>query len=76
MNNQEVELDQLDDSDINIKLYTITDIQRIFHIGKNKAYKLIQLRGFPTMQIGKTILVPHDQLYQWINNNVFNKIDV
>lgn len=74
MKSQEEELDQQGDN--NIKLYTITDIQKVFHIGKNKAYKLMQLRGFPTIQIGKTILVPHDQLCQWIDQNISNKIDL
>ena len=32
----------------------------------------MQLRGFPTIQIGKTILVPHNQLCQWINQNISN----
>lgn len=74
MNIPEVELEAQDDN--NIKLYTIADIQKIFHMGKNKTYKLIQLRGFPTIQIGKTILVPHNQLCQWINQNISNKIEV
>ena len=74
MNIPEGELEAQDDN--NIKLYTIADIQKIFHIGKNKTYKLMQLRGFPTIQIGKTILVPHNQLFQWINQNISNKIEV
>lgn len=36
-----------------MELYTITDLQTILHIGKNTAYKIAKLKGFPTIQIGK-----------------------
>ena len=74
MNIPEVELEAQDDN--NIKLYTIADIQKMLHRDKNKTYKVMQLRGVPTIQIGERILVPHNQLCQWINQNISNKIEV
>ena len=38
-------------------------------IGKNTAYKLVKLKGFPSIKIGNKILIPHNKLYDWIEKN-------
>lgn len=67
MNSPEEELEVQGNSEI--KLYTVKDLQRIFHIGKNKAYELINIKGFPYIKIGRNILIPDDKLRKWISEN-------
>lgn len=67
MSSQEEELEVQENSEI--KLYTVKDLQRIFHIGKNKAYELINIKGFPHIKIGRSILIPDDKLRKWISEN-------
>ena len=59
------DLDQLDDK----ILYTPKDLQRILGIGKNLAYKLIQTRGFPSININGHYYVPKTKLIKWLETN-------
>lgn len=59
---------------MNITMYSIKDLQEIMGIGKNTAYKLVKLKGFPFIQIGKKILIPSDGLNKWIEENYGSKI--
>ena len=47
-------------------LYTVDDIQRIFKIGRNKAYELLSSDGFPSLKLNKKIYVSKDRLEDWI----------
>ena len=55
-------------------LLTIKDLMRIFRCGKNYAYALTKLPGFPTLQIGKKIYIPADGLEKWVKENMGTKI--
>lgn len=57
-------------------LLTIQDIQEIFQCGKNYAYSLTKLKGFPTIKIGKKIFVPNDKLKKWIDENTNTEIEL
>lgn len=57
-------------------LLTIKDIQEIFQCGKNYAYSLTKLKGFPTIKIGKKIFVPKDKLEKWIEENTNTEIEL
>ncbi len=52
-----------------IKMLTAKDIQRIFHMGKNTAYALMNSKGFPTLRINERLFVSPDALQKWINDN-------
>lgn len=56
-----------------IVMYTIDDLQRIFGIGRTKAYQLASSSGFPAIKLNKKILVPQKQLMDWINKNCGKK---
>lgn len=60
----------------NIKLYTLKELQNVMKIGKNTAYKLTKLKGFPIIRIGNKILVPHNQLIEWLDKNKGNTINI
>lgn len=36
-------------------------------IGKNKAYELVKMEGFPALFIGSAIRIPVDALKTWLN---------
>ena len=57
-------------------LLIIKDIQEVFQCGKNYAYSLTKLKGFPTIKIGKKIFVPKDKLKKWIDENTNTEIEL
>ena len=57
-------------------LLTIKDVQEIFQCGKNYAYSLTKLKGFPTIKIGKKIFIPKDKLKKWIDENTNTEIEL
>ena len=52
-----------------IILYTVDDIQRIFKIGRSKAYQLLSSSGFPTIRLNKKLLVEKEKLVDWLSKN-------
>jgi len=62
--------------DKEIKLYTITELKKIFHCGNNKIYQIINSSGFPKIKIGKQFYVPKDKLQKWIYINIGNEITI
>ena len=47
--------------------YTTKDLMEIFHIGKNKAYKLMNQRDFPSIKLGNKYLVSKSNLEEFLN---------
>ncbi len=41
----------------------------VLGIARNSAYTLMHSEGFPTIHIGKRLLVPRDKLLQWIDHH-------
>lgn len=58
------------------KYLTIKDLSKMFHIGINKAYSMVQIPGFPFIKLGKQYLIPSDKLDKWINQNIGNEIEL
>ena len=50
-------------------LYSIEDIQRIFNIGRTKAYQLASMRGFPSIRLNRKIYIPKEKLETWVLKN-------
>ena len=50
-------------------LYNVDDIQRIFKIGRSKAYQLLSSSGFPSIKLNKKLLVEKSKLEDWIAKN-------
>jgi len=55
-------------------MYTVKDIQIIFRCSLSQAYALVHARGFPSMKIGRKILVEKKALEKWIDKNRGNHI--
>lgn len=49
------------------RLLTVSDIQKIFRIGRTSAYNLMNADGFPVIRLNKFLRVSPSALEQWIN---------
>lgn len=45
------------------------EVAAVLGISRANAYCLMHSRGFPTLQIGKRMVVPKDKLIDWIDRN-------
>lgn len=53
---------------------TVSDISRILGIGKNNAYDLCHSESFPSIQIGKRLVIPKPAFIEWLRKpKNFNK---
>jgi hypothetical protein len=62
------------DNNLDIILYTVKDIQRIFHFSKTYTYKLIHTAGFPVIYINTEIRIPKKELEKWLAINLDKRI--
>ncbi|MBR1841957.1 MAG: helix-turn-helix domain-containing protein [Oscillospiraceae bacterium] len=44
------------------------EVADILGIARNSAYNLMHSEGFPTIHIGRRMVVPKEKLFQWIEN--------
>lgn len=51
------------------------DIAEILRISRSETYHLMRQRRFPTVFIGKRMVVPRDNLIAWINDQLGEEID-
>lgn len=56
------------------KYLTIDEVSNILGIGKNNTYKLFHIKGFPSIQIGRKLIVEESRFYSFINSYEKNKI--
>lgn len=45
-------------------------VAEVLGISKNCAYTLMHSKGFPTLRIGRRMVVPKDKLLQWMEEQV------
>lgn len=50
-------------------MYTVNDIKKIFGCSKNKAYEIVNRRGFPKMRVGKQFYIPQKSFEEWVQKN-------
>lgn len=50
-------------------MLTAGELAGALGISRAGAYALIHSKGFPTLRIGKRLMVPKDKLTQWIDRN-------
>lgn len=56
------------------EFYTVKNLIEILPIGRNQVYKLINTKGFPSINIGRKIVIPKKQFEEWINENIGSTI--
>ena len=45
-------------------------VAEILGVARNTAYTLMQSEGFPTIHIGRRLVVPKDKLLQWMDDQL------
>ena len=56
----------------NKKLITVKEFVSEYGIGTNKAYEIVNSKGFPIIRLGKKILIVRDRIDEWLENNIGN----
>lgn len=54
-----------------MKLYTVSDIQEMFDIGRTSAYKLMSSDGFPSFRVGRKMYISDTDLRNWIKRTKY-----
>lgn len=62
-------MEENNEKESEVVLYTTSDIQRIFHCGKKKSYEIMHICGFPSFRIDSTLYVEKEELERWIAKN-------
>ena len=54
----------------NKKLITVKEFIEEYGIGTNKAYEIVNSKGFPVIRLGKKILIIRNKIDEWLNDNI------
>ena len=52
----------------NKKLITVKEFATEYNIGTNKAYEMVNSKGFPIVRLGRKILVIRDRIDEFLYN--------
>lgn len=56
------------------RILKVKDIQENLGISKSRAYELINMRGFPKIQIGRRYYIPEREYKEWISDHLQRKV--
>lgn len=45
---------------------TVPEVARLLRIGRAAAYELANRKDFPTIRVGRTIRIPREALFRWM----------
>lgn len=48
------------------RVYVPEDLMPLLGIGRSTAYELVNRRDFPTVRVGRKILIPRDAFERWL----------
>lgn len=51
---------------------TAEDVVQVLGVSRSNAYTLMKSRGFPTLRVGKRMMVPKDKLLEWMEKQIKN----
>lgn len=54
--------------------FTVKDISQVFGVSLITAYKLATSQGFPSIRIGKRIVIPRDAFQRWLDSSCGNTV--
>ena len=54
----------------NKKLITVKEFIEEYGIGTNKAYEIVNSKGFPVIRLGKKILIIRNKIDEWLDDNI------
>lgn len=50
-------------------ILSVTEMAEYLNISRATAYQMTHIKGFPTLRIGRRILIPTEAMLDWINQN-------
>ena len=56
----------------NKKLITVKEFAKEYGIGTNKAYEMVNSKGFPLVKLGRKILVIRDRVDEFLYKSIGN----
>ena len=56
----------------NKKLITVKEFAKEYGIGTNKAYEMVNSKGFPVVKLGRKILVIRDRVDEFLYKSIGN----
>lgn len=57
------------------KTMSVKEFSKVYNIGMNNAYKIVNTVGFPAIRIGRKILIIRDQVDNWFLENINTTIN-
>ena len=54
-------------------MLSVLDMAAVLGISRAGAYELARTEGFPALKIGTRIVIPKDELKEWVDQNVGGK---
>lgn len=49
--------------------YSVPELAKVLGISRPKAYELVKRDGFPSITVGKRIIIPTSALERWLDEN-------
>ena len=56
-------------------ILSVEDLQQVLGIGRHTAYDLVNRTDFPTIRLGRKILVPRDALMRWLDRQTQDALE-
>lgn len=56
------------------RYYSVKDIQEILGVGRATTYRLVRSKGFPSITIGKQILIDKEAFVDWQRNQLGRRV--
>ena len=50
-------------------MLSVPEVGAVLGVSRSAAYALVRSRGFPSLRIGKRIVVPKEEFISWIQRN-------
>lgn len=56
--------------------YTVPEVAKLLKISLSKAYLLTKTEDFPSIKIGRRILIPREEFMEWMKSQVVQKASI
>lgn len=54
--------------------YSVKELGELFGVSLPVAYNISKIQGFPSISIGRRVVIPKDALKKWLDENVGKKL--
>ncbi|MCB5397630.1 helix-turn-helix domain-containing protein [Intestinibacter bartlettii] len=57
------------------KTMSVKEFSKLYNIGMNNAYKIVNTSGFPAIRVGRKIIIIRDQVDKWMLEKINTTIN-